>query len=122
MLMKTWGKLIPLLIFFVILLLTDSALAGEAGTVSCTTPGCGYHANLSIGGGRRSPSITGYCAKTRQFVRVKLKSWEDYRKPQRCPGGKERLQPIYDGSDVSRFPCPKCGNFSLKFQGGRRFD
>ena len=104
------------------LLAVDGALAGQSGTVSCTTPGCGYHTNLAIGGGRRSPSVTGYCAKQKKFVRVKIKSWADYRKTHYCPGTRERLQPIYDGSDVSRIPCPKCGNLSLKYQRGRMFD
>ncbi len=28
----------------------------------------------------KSPSLTGYCRSTKKFVRVKLKSWDDYRK------------------------------------------
>ena len=31
-------------------------------------------------------------------------------------------QPIYDGSDVSRIPCPKCGNLSLKYKRRLMFD
>lgn len=120
--MKTWGKIYLLSILFATLLLADSALAGEKGTVSCATSGCGYHANLTIGGGRRSPAITGYCAKEKKFVRFKLTSWADYRKPQYCPGGKERLQPIYDGSDVSRIPCPKCGLLTLRYKRRLMFD
>ena len=120
--MKTWGKLISLLIFFAILLLADCALAGESGTVSCATPGCGYQTDLKIGGGRASPAVTGYCAKTKKFVRLKLKSWADYRQPHYCPGGKEPLQPIYDGAEVSKIPCPKCGNLTLGYKRRLMFD
>jgi hypothetical protein len=104
------------------LLLAEGALAGEAGTVSCTTPGCDYHTNLKIGGAKKSPSVTGYCPQQKKFVRVRLKSWDDYRKPRRCPGSRERLQPIYDGADVARIPCPKCGHYSLEYTRGLMFD
>jgi hypothetical protein len=120
--MQTWVKLISLSIFFVTLLLADCALAGEAGIVSCTSPGCGYQANLKIGGGRASPAVTGYCARTKEFVRLKLKSWADYRKPHNCPGGKEPLLPIYDGYEVTKIPCPKCGNLTLSYQRRLMFD
>jgi predicted RNA-binding Zn-ribbon protein involved in translation (DUF1610 family) len=121
-LMKPWGKLIILLIFCLILLLADCALAGELGKVSCTHPGCGYQTDLVIGGGMRSPAVTGYCAKEKDFVNIKLKSWADYRKPHYCPGGKEPLQPIYNGSEVARFPCPKCGNLTLSYKRRLMFD
>ncbi len=104
------------------LLLGDSALAGEAGVVSCTTAGCGYHTNLTIGGGKLTPALTGYCLTEKKFVRVKLRSWDEYRRPQFCPGGRERLQPIYDGADVARIPCPRCGNMTLKYQRTLFFD
>ncbi len=120
--MKTLGRLISLLVFIALVILTDAALAGEAGTVFCITPGCGYQANLKIGGGKRTPSITGYCSREKKFVYIKLRSWTDYDKPHWCPGGKERLQPIYNGSEVSRFPCPKCGNLTLKFERKFLFD
>ena len=83
--MKTCGKLVFLAIFFGLVLWAAPALAGEAGKVSCSTPGCGYHANLTIGGGMKSPSLTGYCRSTKEFVRVKLKSWEDYRERSDLP-------------------------------------
>ncbi len=120
--MKTWGKLSILAICCGLFLLAGVALAGEGGVVTCTHPGCGYHTDLKIGGGKITPAVTGYCAKTKQFVRVKLQSWADYRKPQMCPGGKERLQPIYDGADVSKIPCPKCGHLTLKYQRRLFFD
>jgi predicted RNA-binding Zn-ribbon protein involved in translation (DUF1610 family) len=120
--MKSWLKLISLFIFSAILLSADCALAGEAGTVSCAHPGCGYQTDLVIGGGMRTPAVTGYCAKEKDFISVKLKSWEDYRKPHNCPGGKERLQPIYNGPEVARFPCPKCGNLTLGYKRRLMFD
>ena len=49
--MKTFGKLGFLAIFFGVFLWTAPAAAGEAGIVSCSTPDCGYHYNLKIGGG-----------------------------------------------------------------------
>jgi hypothetical protein len=120
--MKTWGKLAMLAMCCGIFLLADCALAGEAGTVSCATPGCGYHTNLKIGGGRVSPSVTGYCAKTKKFVRIKLQSWADYRKPHNCPGGKEPLLAIYSGYEVTKIPCPQCGNLTLRYQRRLMFD
>jgi hypothetical protein len=120
--MKASSKVIAFLLFFFGLLLVGGALAGEAGTVSCSTPGCGYHTNLKIGGGKKLPAITGYCSKEKKFVRLKLESWDDYHKPQRCPGSRERLQPIYEGSDISRIPCPKCGHKTLEYQRVLFFD
>jgi hypothetical protein len=120
--MKTWGKLGILAICCGIFLLADCALAGESGTVSCGHPGCGYHTNLKIGGGRVSPAVTGYCPKTKKFVRLKLQSWADYRKPHNCPGGKEPLQPIYSGLEVTKVPCPKCGNLTLTYKRRLMFD
>ena len=52
--MKTFGKLVFLAIFFGVFLWTAPAAAGEAGIVSCSTPDCGYHFNLKIGGGMRT--------------------------------------------------------------------
>ena len=95
--MKASSKVIAFLFPIVMLLLVDGALAGEAGTVSCSTPGCGYHLNLKIGGGKKTPAVTGYCPGEKKFVSIKLSSWDEYRQPQYCPGGQERLQPIYDG-------------------------
>jgi len=120
--MKTWGKLGILAICCGIFFLAECALAGESGTMSCAAPGCGYQSDLKIGGGRASPAVTGYCAKTKKFVRLKLKSWADYRKPHNCPGGKEPLQPIYDGYEVTKIPCPKCGNLTLGYQRRLMFD
>ena len=120
--MKIWGKLTVILIFLVTLLLTGGALAGEAGTVTCIHPGCGYHINLQIGGGIRTPAITGYCPQEKQFVRLKIKSGADYRQPHYCPGGEERLVPIYGGADVAKIPCPKCGNLTLKYKRKLLFD
>jgi hypothetical protein len=120
--MDNRGKLVPLYIFFVLLLLVAGALAGEAGEVSCATPGCGYHTNLKIGGAKNSPSVTGYCPREKIFVRVKIRRWEDYRKTLNCPGGQERLQPIYESSEVSRIPCPQCGNLTLNYERRLFFD
>ncbi len=120
--MKTWGRLIVLGILCGIFLLVEGALAGEAGKVSCNTPGCGYQTDLTIGGGRAAPAVTGYCPREKKFVSVKIKSWADYRKPQNCPGGKERLQPIYDGDQVTQIPCPKCGNLTLRYHRKVMFD
>lgn len=99
------------------------ALAGQMAQVSCTNPGCGYTTNLAIGGGMRSPAITGYCAGCRDFVRIKLASHEDYRgKTYKCPKGHGPFTPIYDLSDISRFPCPKCGQRTLQAKRGILFD
>ncbi len=121
--MKTCRKIIFLPLGFGLVLWAAAAMAGEAGTVSCSTPGCGYQQNLKIGGGMRSPAMTGYCRSTKQFVRVKLKSWEDYRKTvPACPDCPEAILPIYDGGQVAQIPCPKCGNLSLNYERRLLFD
>lgn len=106
----------------IVLIMATQVPAGESGRVSCTAPGCGYATDLVIGGGRASPAVTGYCPGSRKFVRLKLKSWEEYRRPHLCPGSRERLQPIYDGEEVSRFPCPRCGQRTLRYQRNVMFD
>jgi hypothetical protein len=121
-LMKTLVKPAVFSMILVFFLPGAGARAGEAGQVRCSTPGCGYQTDLSIGGGRKSPAVTGYCAKERKFVSVKLMRWADYRQPQMCPGGKEPLQPVYGGADVSKIPCPKCGRLTLKYQRRLMFD
>ncbi len=99
------------------------ALAGQVAKVSCTNPGCGYHTDLPIGGAMNYPAITGYCAKCRDFVGIKLASWSDYRgKTYNCPKGHGPFTPIYDISDISKFPCPKCGQFTLQAKPGFLFD
>jgi len=118
--MKPCGKLVAIILFCGIVLWTAPAAAGEAGTVSCSTPGCGYQQDLTIGGGMRSPSLTGYCRSTKQFVRVKLDSWKGYRETvPACPDCPEPIRPIYDGGQVAEIPCPQCGNLTLHYK--RRF-
>lgn len=113
---------LAILISFGIIIAAGGVWAGESGDLYCTNPGCGYKDTLAIGGGRKSPSFTGYCAKEKKFVRVKLQSWADYRKPHKCPGSNEPLQAIYSGSDVSQFPCPQCGKNTLQYKRKRLFD
>ncbi len=99
------------------------AQAGQVAKVSCTNPGCGYSKNLTIGGGMKSPSITGYCSGCRDFGSLKLASWSDYRgKTYNCPKGHGPFTPIYNISEISRFPCPKCAQRTLQAQPGMRFD
>ena len=52
----------------------------------------------------RSPSLTGYCRSTKQFVRLKLKSWKVTGKFPACPDCPEAILPIYDGGQVAEFP------------------
>ena len=121
--MKTFTKIIFLPIFFGLVLWAAAAMAGEAGTVSCATPDCGYQHDLKIGGAKQSPSLTGYCRSTKKFVRLKLKSWDDYRKIiPNCPDCPEPILPIYDGSQFSQIPCPQCGNLTLHYKRTLMFD
>ena len=121
--MKTCGTLFVLAIFFGLVLGAAPAMAGQAGEVTCSTPDCGYRYNLKIGGGMKSPSVTGYCRSTKQFVRVKLKSWDDYRKIiPKCPDCPEAILPIYDGGQVAEIPCPQCGKLSLNYKRMLMFD
>jgi hypothetical protein len=120
---KTFGKLSFLAIFFGVFLWAGPAAAGEKGTVSCSTPDCGYHANLTIGGAMKSPSLTGYCRSTKKFVYIKLKSWEGYRDTvPACPDCPEAILPIYDGGQVAAIPCPQCGNLTLHYKKTLMFD
>jgi hypothetical protein len=121
--MKTCGKLVLLAIFFGLVLGAAPAAAGQSGTVSCSTPGCGYQVNLKIGGGMKSPSLTGYCRSTKKFVYIKLKSWEGYRDTvPACPDCPEAVLPIYDGGQVAGIPCPKCGHVTLHYRINLMFD
>jgi len=113
---------LAILIFLGVINAAGGARAGQSGDIFCTAPGCGYKDTLAIGGGRASPSVTGYCAKDKKFVRVKLKNWADYHKSHKCPGSNEPLQAIYSGSDVSQFPCPKCGQRTLQYKMKSLFD
>ena len=49
--MKTCGKLTAIALFWGLVFGAAPAAAGEAGKISCSNPGCGYHYNLKIGGG-----------------------------------------------------------------------
>ncbi len=119
---KLLRQIVILGAFLSLLLMAVQALAGESGRVSCTAPGCGYATDLVIGGGRASPAVTGYCPGGRKFVRLKLRSWEEYRQPHYCPGTRERLLPIDDGEAVRQFPCPRCGRRTLRYQRKMMFD
>jgi len=70
----------------------------------------------------KSPAVTGYCRSTKQFVRLKLKSHNDYRKPHYCPGSEEPMLAIYDGGQVAEIPCPQCGNLTLHYKRRLMFD
>jgi hypothetical protein len=121
--MKSFHRLFIATLCFGLVLWAAAALAGQAGIVSCSTPGCDYQDNLKIGGGMRSPSVTGYCRSTKKFVRVKLKSWEGYRETvPACPDCPEAILPIYDGGQVAEIPCPKCGNLTLHYKKTLMFD
>ena len=121
--MKIFSKLVFLLIFFGLVLWVAAAVAGEKGAMFCSTPDCGYQDNLTIGGAKKSPSLTGYCRSTKKFVRVKLKSWEGYREiVPACPDCPEPILPIYDGGQVAEIPCPQCGNLTLHYENKLMFD
>jgi hypothetical protein len=120
--LKAPGKIIFLYLFCSLFLAASLALAGEAGEVRCTTPGCRYRQNLKIGGGKISPAVTGYCRSNKEFVRLKLNDWNEYRNTHYCPGTKEPMQPIYDGSQASQIPCPQCRNKTLQYKRRLMFD
>ena len=121
--MKTCGKLVAMALFCGLVFGAAPVVAGEAGTVSCATPGCGFHNDLTIGGGMKSPSLTGYCRATQKFVRIKLESWAGYREATpACPDCPGPILPIYDGGQVAEIPCPQCGNLTLKYKRRLLFD
>jgi|WetSurMetagenome_2_1015567.scaffolds.fasta_scaffold856724_1 hypothetical protein len=121
--MKTCGTLVAMALFCGLVLGAAPAAAGEAGEINCSTPDCGYHHNLAIGGGMKSPSVTGYCRSTKQFVRVKLKNWDEYREiVPASPDCPEAILPIYDGGQVVAIPCPQCGHLTLQYKRRLMFD
>jgi hypothetical protein len=116
-------KKLMLAVLLLVAFTANLAQAGQMAKVYCTNPGCGYTKNLAIGGGMKSPSITGYCSGCRDFVYLKLASWNDYRgKTYKCPKGHGPFTPIYDLSQISQFPCPKCGQRTLQAKRGMMFD
>jgi hypothetical protein len=110
---KTFGKLAFLIIFSGLVFWSVPAVAGQFGIVSCTTPACGYQENLTIGGLRNAPGVTGYCQSTKKFVRLKLKSHDDVRKTHYCPGSNEPMILINSDSKIPEIPCPKSGKLTL---------
>uniref|UniRef100_A0A7V4G7N6 Uncharacterized protein n=1 Tax=Desulfobacca acetoxidans TaxID=60893 RepID=A0A7V4G7N6_9BACT len=120
--MKLWWQTAVLLLLLTQMGWSTPASAGEKGEVVCGHSGCGYRTSLTIGGGRNSPSVTGYCMSQRQFIRVKLDSWKEYRQPHFCPRGKELMIPIYGGEDVRGLPCPRCGRRTLRYERRLMFD
>ncbi len=115
--MKSCSQIMALLVLVVAFFLVDGAQAGQSGLVTCTTPGCGYQTNLSIGGTMRSPGVTGYCLKEKKFVRLKLKSHDDYHNDHFCPSCKTKLVAIRDGEkDIPLIPCPQCGKLNLQYK------
>jgi hypothetical protein len=114
--MKPFGKIISLSLFLGIFLWAAAAVAGQFGIVSCSTPACGYQENLTIGGLRNAPGVTGYCQSSKKFVRLKLKSHDDARKTHYCPGSKEPMLLIDSGSKIPEIPCPKCGKLTLNYK------
>jgi hypothetical protein len=121
--MKTFGILVAIAIFCGLVFGAAPVMAGEKGTVFCSSPDCGYQQDLTIGGSMKSPSLTGYCRSTKKFVRVKLKSWDDYRKIiPKCPDCPETVLPIYDGGQVAEISCPRCGHLTLHYERRLMFD
>ena len=115
--MKAWSKIFGLLVLCNLLFLVDAALAGEGGEVTCTTPGCGYHTKITVGGTMRSPMLTGYCLKEKKFVNLKLKSYKDCHEPHDCPDCHTRLAGIRDPQkDIPLIPCPQCGKLNLQYK------
>jgi hypothetical protein len=106
-----------------VLLNVGPAWAGEKIAVECTNPGCDYTKNLSLGGSRRSPAITCYCAQCRDFVRLKLQDWDQYYDQKYyCPTCDRAATPIYSHQDITNVPCPRCGRMTLKTKTLRRYD
>jgi hypothetical protein len=121
--MNTFGRLLVLALFFGLALGAAPASAGQSGEIFCSNPGCGYQDTLTIGGGKKSPSLTGYCRSTKKFVRVKLDSWKGYRETvPACADCPEPILPIYDGGQVAEIPCPKCGCLTLHYKKNKFFD
>jgi hypothetical protein len=117
-------KLIRLVVWLALLggVWAPPAPAGESGHVSCNASGCGYRENLLIGSGRNSPAVTGYCPQCRDFKRVNLADWGEYRQEHHCPACGKPLQPIFTGEAVAQIPCPRCHQKTLGYQRKKRFD
>jgi predicted RNA-binding Zn-ribbon protein involved in translation (DUF1610 family) len=111
------------LVLALLVLQGGTAWAGEMVKIVCANSQCGYSQDLAIGGARLAPSLTGYCGKCNNFVRVKLASWKQYRDPgHKCSQCRSEIAPIYDRGQIANFPCPQCGQKTLQAKGGVRFD
>jgi hypothetical protein len=105
------------------LLTVSLASAGEKITVTCSKPGCDYTKTLALGGARLSPAITCYCPRCRDFVRLKLRNWDQYHDQKYyCPTCGRAAKPIYSQEEIASLPCPRCGQMTLKTKTLIRFD
>jgi DNA-directed RNA polymerase subunit RPC12/RpoP len=113
-----------LVCFLSLFLFTYSpVLAGEKVAVECANQRCNFATTLSLGGARRSPAITCYCAQCRDFVRLRLQNWDQYRdQTYHCPTCGQAVRPVYAKEDIAASPCPKCGEKTLKAKILLRYD
>lgn len=95
-------------------------IGGQQGILSCTDKSCGYSRSLTIGGPIRSPRVTVYCSRCKEFQSTELSSWKEYDNSAfTCPVCSGPVTSIRTGSEI---PCPKCGKRTLSFKAKLYFD
>jgi len=115
--------------FIAILLLTQTLQAGSKYFTTCNSADCGFGTRISIGGGRFTGAIVGFCNKCNQPVYLHWSPssgqsepkplctfWDpsvgSIRKVYSCP---ECKTPFVAIEKLDEFPfCPKCHNKSLQ--------
>jgi len=112
-------RLVVAVILLAGLLLYDLAAAGQTGQLNCTS--CGYKRRLTIGGSRKSASLTIYCPQCKSFTKRAFASWGEANREGgfTCSTCSAKCL-VYRGQ--SGFPCPKCGRKTTKFNTLGHFD
>ena len=112
-------KLILAVIFVAGLFSYELAVAGQRGELSCSS--CGYKRQLTIGGSRKSASLTIYCPQCKTFSRKTFATWGEANKAEEftCPKCSAKAF-VYRGQ--AGFPCPKCGRTTTTFKKLMSFD
>jgi hypothetical protein len=99
--------------------------AGKQVELRCGNPKCGFHEEVTFGGGFRFAQVTGWCTKCQKFVYL---TWD--RDPKAQGGGPSAGPPpklagsIWlpaTGKTVDLYACPDCKNPFLPIDGPEDF-
>ena len=119
----------------VLMATTSIVFAGTTYVVSCQNKACDWEGTVSLGGGKRFRTITGYCVQCGKFVCLRWKRNERAPEPLCRIWDLEtgRMMALYKCSDCDKpfapidsiaaaKHCPKCKQASLTASMRRRYD